>query len=96
MREFLSDKGKALIESEKKELKTLPQTLRILNTILRGSKISNLSKSATTSHVWRVNLVVPQYEASNPKYEHGSTFSYNEVKRLQHPHDDALVISLNL
>ena len=40
--------------------------------------------------------MIPKYKASDPKYEHSLTFSNHEIRSLWRPHDDALVISLNV
>ena len=40
--------------------------------------------------------MVRKYEAYDPKYEHTLSFSSNEVTRLRRPHDNALVIYLNI
>ena len=93
VKEFLSEQEKAMVDKGKREDTSLPQTLRIVNTISGGLDISGLIVSTTLAHIRRANSIVPEYEASDPEYEHSLTFSSRKVRRLQHPHDDALVIS---
>ena len=74
LKEFLSERGKAVMDKGKIEETPPPQTLRIVHTISGGSNISYLTMSATSSHIQKVNLVVPEYEVSDLEYEHSLTF----------------------
>ena len=85
----MEDKGK------RKDTK-LPETLRIVNIISEGLEICCLTMTTIMSHIQMVNLVVPEYGASDLEYEHLLTFFSHEVQRLRHPHDDALVIFLKV
>ena len=80
-----------------KEEDTLPpETLQIVNIISRGSEISGLTVSTTLSHICSINSVASEYEALDLEYEHLLTFFSHKVRRLRGPHDDALLISLNM
>ena len=74
LKEFLLEQGKAVVEKGKIKDIPPPKTLRIVSTISEGSKITVLTISATSSHIQRVNLVIPKYEASDLEYEHSLTF----------------------
>ena len=62
LKEFLSERGKAVVDKGKREDTPPLETLRIVNTILGRSEISGLIVSTTLSHICRVNLVIPDYE----------------------------------
>ena len=96
LKEFLLKRRKAVLDKGKREDTPPPQTLRIVNTIFGGLDINGLIVSATSAYIWRVNLVILEYEASNPNYNYSLAFSSHEIQRLHRPHNDALVISLNV
>ena len=96
LKEFISEQWKAVVNKRKKEDTLPPETLWIVNTISKGSDISSLTVSTTSSYIYRVNSVTPEYEASDPEYVHSLIFFNHEVRRLRLPHDDSFVISLNV
>ena len=79
MEEFLLQREKIVLDKGKREDTQLPYTLRIVNIIFGRLDISGLTMSVTSAHIWRVNSIILEYEASDPEYEHSLTFLSHEV-----------------
>ena len=96
LKEFLSERGKIVVDKGKRDNTLLRKTLRIMNTISGGSEISGLIVSTMSSYICRVNSVALEYELLDPEYKHSLKIFSHKVRRLKSPHDDPLVISLNV
>lgn len=70
--------------------------MKIVGSIIEGSKLSGLLVLASVASLRKINFVVAGANPSNVSYEHILSFSSLEARRLDGPHDDTLVISLNV
>lgn len=70
--------------------------MKIVGFITKGTELSKLIIFASSAHIRKVNFMVAKRDPSNMTYEYMLSFSSSEVKRLSRPHDDTLVISLNV
>ncbi|XP_038713428.1 uncharacterized protein LOC120007299 [Tripterygium wilfordii] len=99
LRDLLSERGKATMsqaERREEEQKLLPPE-KTINVIFGGSEISGITHSSTKKHVKQTeNSEVWNDKPMVQFTRQVISFTYDEMTKLLNPHDDALVITLQI